>query len=167
MGLQSLKVAEISGCNRLKCLFSPSLARSLVSLEQLKIVYCDRLEHIITTEFEIDDIEIDYMEIDDDYTDPKGGHDLYLPLLPKLMSLEIRNCLGLKYVFRVSLAQDLPQLKSVSITNSSQLKQVFNEAKEVNVVDHGIALPRLQHLELGNLINLSGFSSEKLLLWKS
>ncbi|XP_022733515.1 putative disease resistance protein At3g14460 isoform X2 [Durio zibethinus] len=87
--LQSLKVAVISRCNKLKYLFSPSLVQSLVMLEQLKIEYCDELEHI-ATELEIDDnIESD------------GGL-LHPPPLPKLTSLEIHGCPRLQYVFNVA-----------------------------------------------------------------
>ncbi|XP_022735545.1 uncharacterized protein LOC111288847 [Durio zibethinus] len=87
--LQSLKVAVISRCNKLKYLFSPSLVQSLVMLEQLKIEYCDELEHI-ATELEIDDnIESD------------GGF-LHPPPLPKLTSLEIHSCPRLQYVFNVA-----------------------------------------------------------------
>ncbi|XWS08214.1 hypothetical protein CRYUN_Cryun41cG0060500 [Craigia yunnanensis] len=141
--LQNLKVAEISRCDRLKYLFSPSFAQTLVLLEQLKIVYCYGLKHIITTELEINDnIESD------------GGH-LTPPLFPKLKTLEISDCPSLKYIFRIPSAQVLPQLKSVSITNSPQLKHVFTVAKVNNGVDCAIALPRLQDLQLQNLKALS------------
>ncbi|XVF77467.1 hypothetical protein PTKIN_Ptkin14bG0046500 [Pterospermum kingtungense] len=116
--LQRLKVVEISHCNRLKYLFSASIAQSLVLLEQLNIEYCDELEHI--TELEIDDnIELE------------GGH-LHCLLLPKLTSFKIRDCPRLKYVFKITMAR----------------------------VDHALALPSLQHLQLENLINLSWFCSE-------
>ena len=98
--LQRLKVAEIRQCNRLKYLFSPSLAQSLVLLEQLKVVECNGLEHI-TTEMEIDgNIESD------------SGH-LHPPLLPKLTSLKICSCPRLEYVFKIPLAQGLPHLESI------------------------------------------------------
>ena len=127
--LQSLKVAEISHCHRLKYLFSPSLSQSLVLLEQLKIEYCDGLEHI-TTELEIDD----NIESDGSYLHP--------PLLPKLTSLQIHFCPRLKYVFQIPSAHILPQLKSVSISNSLQLEHVFNVVKVNNGVDRAFALPR-------------------------
>lgn len=148
VNLQNLKVAEISYCNKLKYLFSPSLAQSLVLLEELKIEYCKALEHVITPELEIDgNIESD------------GGH-LHPPFLSKLTSLEINCCPSLEYVFKISLAQGLPQLKSVLITDALQLKQVFIVSTENNGVDPAIVLPRLQHLQLQNLINLSCFCSE-------
>lgn len=127
--LQSLKVAEISRCNELKYLFSHSLTQSLVLLENLKIAHCDELEHIITTVLEFDD------------NVEAGGH-LHHPLLPNLTSLDIIDCPKLEYVLKIL-----------------QLKQVFDVSKEKDGVDHAIALPSLQHLKLGNLINLSGFSS--------
>ncbi|XP_022735537.1 probable disease resistance protein At4g27220 [Durio zibethinus] len=86
---QSLKVAVISRCNKLKYLFSPSLVQSLVMLEQLKIEYCDELEHIATE-----------LEIDDNIESDSGL--LHPPPLPKLTSLEIHGCPRLQYVFNVA-----------------------------------------------------------------
>ncbi|XP_022733499.1 uncharacterized protein LOC111287304 isoform X2 [Durio zibethinus] len=87
--LQSLKVAVISGCNKLKYLFSQSLVQSLVMLEQLQIGYCDELEHIATE-----------LEIDDNIESDSGF--LHPPPLPKLTSLEIHGCPRLQYVFNVA-----------------------------------------------------------------
>ncbi|XVE50615.1 hypothetical protein DITRI_Ditri01bG0177500 [Diplodiscus trichospermus] len=141
VNLQSLKVAVIYDCNRLKYLFSPSLAQSLVQQQQLKIESCGGLEHIITTE-------------------PDGGH-LHSPFLPKLTSLEIDRCAMLEYVFKIDLDKGLPHLKSLSITDVAQLKQVFiNVAKQKNAVGHAFALPCLQCLQLEQLINLNCFCSE-------
>ncbi|XVE50310.1 hypothetical protein DITRI_Ditri01bG0151700 [Diplodiscus trichospermus] len=147
--LQSLKVAKIQGCNRLKYLFSPSLAQSLVLLEKLNIEYCDELDHIITTGLEIDD-----------NLESHGRH-LHRPFFPRLMSLQILRCPSLESVFEIHLPQGLPYLETLSIIYAPQLKQVFNiVAKEKNGVGHAIALPRLQHLRLEELINLSCFCSE-------
>ncbi|XVF77469.1 hypothetical protein PTKIN_Ptkin14bG0046700 [Pterospermum kingtungense] len=148
VSLQSLKVAEISYCNRLKYLFSPSLALSLVQLEQLKIVHCDGLETIIA-ELEIDDS-----------IESEGCH-LHRPHLPKLTTLKIKECPRLKYVFRIPFSQQgLPQLKILSIVDSRQLKQVFNVAKEKTGVYHVLALPRLEELRLVRLISLTCLCSE-------
>ncbi|XP_022739155.1 uncharacterized protein LOC111291624 [Durio zibethinus] len=87
--LQSLEVAVISRCNKLKYLFSQSLVQSLVMLEQLKIEYCDELEHIATE-----------LEIDDNIKSDSGF--LHSPPLPKLTSLEIHGCPRLQYVFNVA-----------------------------------------------------------------
>ncbi|OMO99156.1 Cc-nbs-lrr resistance protein [Corchorus capsularis] len=54
ISLQSLRVLKISNCGRLKYLFSPSIAQSLVLLEQLYIDHCDALQHIILTGLEND-----------------------------------------------------------------------------------------------------------------
>ncbi|XVE50616.1 hypothetical protein DITRI_Ditri01bG0177600 [Diplodiscus trichospermus] len=148
--LRRLKVAEIYDCNRLKYLFSPSLAQSLVLLEQLKVEHCKGLKDIIARE----------LKIDDNRESDNGN--LHPPLFPQLMYLYINCCPRLEYVFKIPLAQGLPHLKFVRIVDAPRLKQVFNVAKEKNnEVDHNsIALPRLQHLELKNLRNLRCFCSE-------
>ncbi|XVF77797.1 hypothetical protein PTKIN_Ptkin14bG0075200 [Pterospermum kingtungense] len=146
--LQNLKVVEIFRCDKLKYLFSPSLAQSLVVLKKLKVEHCNGLEDIVTPELEIDD-----------KIESEGGH-LDPPFFPKLITLYIRDCPRLKYVFQTPLAQVLPELISVWIADSPQLKQVFNVAKDKIGVDHAIMLPRLRDLQLENLMNLSCFCSE-------
>ncbi|XP_017979664.1 PREDICTED: probable disease resistance protein At1g61300 [Theobroma cacao] len=148
---QSLKFVEISYCHRLKHLFSPSLAQSLVLLQQLMIDHCDGLQHIITELGRADEIK------------PNA----FSPFLPKLETLRISYCPRLEYVFQIPLAQVLPRLKSFWITDSPQLQQVFIVAKENNGVYCAIELPCLQDLRLVNLTNLGWFCSENFLISSS
>ncbi|XP_022735450.1 uncharacterized protein LOC111288713 [Durio zibethinus] len=142
--LQSLKVAEISRCNRLKYLFSPSLAQNLVMLEQLKIEYCDELE-CIATELESDDnIESD------------GGL-LHPLLLPKLTYLEIHACPRLQYLFNVAKEKNgvdhaivLPHLQCLQPGNLINLSSFCAE-------NYPIVSPSLEKLILVGCPQLENF----------
>ncbi|KAK3198949.1 hypothetical protein Dsin_022364 [Dipteronia sinensis] len=47
VSLQSLTVVNVEGCDELRYIFTLSLARSLLQLEQLTVKYCSSLEHIV------------------------------------------------------------------------------------------------------------------------
>ncbi|XVE66908.1 hypothetical protein DITRI_Ditri08aG0117900 [Diplodiscus trichospermus] len=117
--MEENKAPVLSNLTSLEPKSSPFLAQSLEQLEELFIENCEGLEHIISTE-------------------PDGGHP-HLPVFPNLTSFKINRCPCLKYVFKIDLDKGLPHLKSLSITDASQLKQVFiNVAKPKNEVGHGL-----------------------------
>ncbi|XVE61133.1 hypothetical protein DITRI_Ditri06bG0015300 [Diplodiscus trichospermus] len=143
--LQRLQVVKVQHCDRLTSLFSPSIAQSLVQLEEMEILHCPELKQIIS-EFEEDDDEI-------------SPNSFMQPLcLPKLTTIKIIDCSRLKYVFPMSMAEGLPQLKSLCIIDSSQLEQIFSSAKEKDEKD--IVLSQFQTLVLQNLKNLRSFCPE-------
>ncbi|XVE61131.1 hypothetical protein DITRI_Ditri06bG0015000 [Diplodiscus trichospermus] len=142
--LQSLQVVKVQHCGRLISLVSPSIAHSLVHLEQLEILHCPELKLVIS-EF----------EEDDEISQNSFPHPL---CLPKLTTIKIIDCPRLKYVFPMSMTEGLPRLKSLCITDSSQLEQIFSSAKERAEKD--IVLSQLQSLMLRNLMNLRSFCPE-------
>ncbi|XVF70604.1 hypothetical protein PTKIN_Ptkin11bG0176200 [Pterospermum kingtungense] len=144
VNLQRLKVMVINMCYKLAFLFSPSLAQTLLHLEELQIRDCEELEHIISTE----------VESDDDGT--VSNTCFYPPIYwPKLKTLEITSCRELEYVFPITLAQGLQQLERIEISRSPQLKQIFNNMAKQEDNGHGILLPHLQYLALEYLDNFS------------
>ncbi|OMO71306.1 Disease resistance protein [Corchorus capsularis] len=143
--LQSLKVVRVQHCDRLTSFFSPSLAQSLIELEELEILHCSELKQIIAN-YEEDDNEISANSL------------LESLCLPKLTTIRIIDCSKLEYVFPMSMAEGLPKLKSLCIIDSSQLQQIFSSEKGNDVKD--IALSQLQSLVLQNLKKLKSFCPE-------
>ncbi|XVF70599.1 hypothetical protein PTKIN_Ptkin11bG0175700 [Pterospermum kingtungense] len=144
VNLQRLKVMIIDMCHKLAFLFSPSLAQTLLHLEELQIRDCEELEHIISTEVESDD--------DGTVSNPC----FYPPICwPQLKTLKITSCRKLEYVFPITLAQGLQQLERIEISHSPQLKQVFNNIAKEEDNGHDILLPHLQYLVLECLGNFS------------
>ncbi|XVE80367.1 hypothetical protein DITRI_Ditri14bG0134200 [Diplodiscus trichospermus] len=144
VNLQSLKVMIINGCDKLDSLFSPSLAQTLLHLEELWICFCRELAHIISPE-----PGRDYHGI------VSNTHLFPLICWPKLKTLTVRNCQKLEYVFPITLAQGLEYLEVIMITNSPKLKQLFNNIAEEKGNGEDILLPRLRSLVLEDLENLS------------
>lgn len=93
VNLQSLKVLEITHCNKLKSIFSISLVQALRSLEELKIHDCDKLKSVLK-------------ELETDTESNKL-------CLPNLKTVEIVKCPSLEYVFPLALAQGFPRLQKV------------------------------------------------------
>ncbi|XVE61127.1 hypothetical protein DITRI_Ditri06bG0014800 [Diplodiscus trichospermus] len=143
--LQSLQVVKIQHCDRLTSLFSNSIAQSLVQLEELEILHCPELKQIIS-------------EFEEDVDEISPNSFLHALCFPKLTTIKIINCSRLKYVFPMSMAEGLPQLKSLCIIDSSQLEQIFSSAMEKNEKD--VVLSKLQSLVLQNLMNLRSFCPE-------
>ncbi|KAL4272868.1 hypothetical protein GQ457_13G004740 [Hibiscus cannabinus] len=146
--LQSLKVVNIEDCEKLESLFLPSLIRSLVMLEELKIRGCHELKAFLSEPENDGEIE---------------SNTSSLPLcLPKLKILDIHWCRKLEYVGPVTLAQGLPALASLSVSSCGELKQVFSMAKKQDGVEHPgvVCLASLQDLRLEGLKMLTGFVPE-------
>ncbi|KAG8491508.1 hypothetical protein CXB51_014866 [Gossypium anomalum] len=89
--LQSLKVLEITHCNKLTSIFSVSVVQTLRSLEELKIHDCDKLKSVLM-EWETD-------------TEPNKL------CLPNLKTVGIVKCPSLEYVFPLALTQGFPRLQ--------------------------------------------------------
>ncbi|XVE50620.1 hypothetical protein DITRI_Ditri01bG0178000 [Diplodiscus trichospermus] len=137
---------RITGCSEPAYLFPTCLAQSLANREVLEVYYCDSLEFVIIEEA---------AENGDGIVSNVDGYSL---CWPKLKTLKINDCGSLKYVFPITLAQGLPS-EYFEITDCSQLKQVFNMAKEkCGRPQQDIALQCLRILKLQNLKKLSSLS---------
>ncbi|XP_052486524.1 uncharacterized protein LOC105768411 [Gossypium raimondii] len=123
--LARLKVVKIGDCDKLKTIFSPCLALSMLHLEELDVTWCHGLEQVIGFVQEEEIIE----------------NDSPLCCWPKLRILRIEFCPNLKYVCANTWTQGLQSLESVYIRDCSQLIQVFN--MEQNKHGHDIVLPEL------------------------
>ncbi|XP_020412248.1 probable disease resistance protein At4g27220 [Prunus persica] len=75
-----------------------------------------------------------------------------------LRSIAIDSCDELKYVFSLSVAQNLVQLQSLKVENCAKVEEIVSkERMEDDDASHMITFPRLTILELSNLLKLCGF----------
>ncbi|KAI9185673.1 hypothetical protein LWI28_009527 [Acer negundo] len=142
LSLPNLKRLDVYGCNRLRHMFSPSLARNLLQLEELIIHDCGELEQII---------DEDHKE-DDDH--------VQLGLFPNLSSISIRKCGKLKTLFpAVTIARSgLQNLRTLTVVKSFQLKELFGHKDEADMTsDREMVLPQLEALFLEQLASFINF----------
>ncbi|KAF7842576.1 putative disease resistance protein [Senna tora] len=136
LSLQNLSQLLISGCKKLKAIFSESISRSLPQLEMIFVSECEELVQIIE-------------EIEQD-------HDLsHQECFPMLRTIRVKKCESLKCLFSISTCGVLPNLQELEIKDASELKQVFgynqDEKKEMSTKD---VFPKLGTLVLKNLPSL-------------
>ncbi|KAK0601298.1 hypothetical protein LWI29_022924 [Acer saccharum] len=139
VSLQSLTVVEVESCNKLRYLFTLSLARSLLQLEQLTVKNCGSLEHIV----EIKEAE--------ENVGGGGGNDVMFPRLRKLQLERLENfinfysensSLNLRTA-KEGLRHGLPNLEELHI-NWSGLQVLFY----LEGLEQELAFPSLKVLEL-------------------
>ncbi|OMP12122.1 Disease resistance protein [Corchorus olitorius] len=146
--LQNLLFIKVVGCNRLRYVFSPLLARNLPKLSYLEIKECEDLEQIVDT------------------SSPEDHHDMQSSLsFPNLQNIEIESCNKLKYVFPITIVGDLRRLYEMRISKASKLERVFGCEDKADAKDHVhqeetvLQLPQLGILFLEELPSLISFSS--------
>ncbi|KAK5834369.1 probable disease resistance protein At4g27220 [Gossypium arboreum] len=137
--LRSLKVVRIGDCSKLKTIFSPYLALSMLHLQELYIDCCDGLEQIIS-----------FAQEDENH---------YSLCWPKWKTLWIENCRSLKYVFPDTLSQALPQLECVYLKNCPHLMLIYDQTEGKDVTGNHILLnvPFLRNLSVINCPQLTCF----------
>ncbi|KAL1174606.1 hypothetical protein V6Z11_A04G026100 [Gossypium hirsutum] len=144
VSLTRLKVVTISGCDKLKTIFTTCQALSMLHLQELTIRYCDKVEQVIGF---VQEEEI--IEVDEIYVSNMKNH--YPLFWPKLESVHIEYCENLKYLCSSTLAQRLPNLNCISILDCPRLIQVFN--METNKDDFELqnhCWPKLETLDIVN-----------------
>ncbi|PPD69866.1 hypothetical protein GOBAR_DD33251 [Gossypium barbadense] len=132
-------VVRIGDCSKLKTIFSPCLALSMLHLQELYIDCCDGLEQIIG-----------FAQEDENH---------YSLCWPKWKTLWIENCRSLKYVFPDTLSEALPQLECVYLKNCPHLVLIYNQTEGKDVTGNHILLnvPFLQNLSVINCPHLTCF----------
>ncbi|KAK0600110.1 hypothetical protein LWI29_011736 [Acer saccharum] len=147
LSLPNLKKLKVDNCNRLRHMFSSSLARNLLQLEELIISWCGELEQI----FNEDDAEECNQTLSKD-------HFQWPLLFPNLKRLTVENCYRLRHMFSPSLARNLLQLEELSIYYCGELEQIFNEDDVADMTnDRKMVLPQLHKLTLKQLTSLINF----------
>ncbi|XP_028781185.1 disease resistance protein At4g27190-like [Neltuma alba] len=141
---QSLKELVLGNHARLKFVFSAHMFQSLPELTSVAISRCEELEAI-------------FSENEETQKNLSNAESC----LPKLKSLVVSECNKLKFVLSFMIgptASMLPQLSTLTISNSSQMEEIF---KCSNIEDHHIdssekeiTFPNMKYLELDNLPRL-------------
>ncbi|KAG8492632.1 hypothetical protein CXB51_010085 [Gossypium anomalum] len=147
-----LKVVTIGRCPKLKTIFSPCLAQSMLCIEELYISYCDGVEQVI-----------DFAQ-EEEIT----KNESCLCCCPKLRILDIYDCQSLKYVCANTSTQGLQSLESVKISDCPQLMQIFkmeqNENGEDVAVPQNYYWPKLKTFQIWDCELFSCFIVEAPLL---
>ncbi|KAK6269711.1 hypothetical protein POUND7_006816 [Theobroma cacao] len=169
VSLQSLKEVIIHGCDKLKSIFSPGLAQSLMHLEQLEISQCNKLEQVFAFAQEMAKQEENQAALLSNLTCLKLSS---LPALESiwkepthhvsLQSLKeviIHGCDKLKSIFSPGLAQSLMHLEQLEISQCNKLEQVFACAKEMAEQEAAL-LSNLTCLKLSSLPALESIWKE-------
>ncbi|KAF3660618.1 putative disease resistance protein-like [Capsicum annuum] len=100
-----LVTLEVLWCGKLRNLMSPSVARSLVNLQRLRIIGCQSMEEVITEEEQQGD-EIMCNE----------------PLFPRLEKLKLENLRKLGHFILTKQALEFPFLREVEIHKCPEMK---------------------------------------------
>ncbi|TYJ38886.1 hypothetical protein E1A91_A04G025400v1 [Gossypium mustelinum] len=146
VSLTRLKVVTISGCDKLKTIFTTCQALSMLHLQELTIRYCDKVEQVIGFVQEEETIE----------------NDCPFCCWPKLEILRIKFCQWLKYVYVNTLTLGRQSLKSVSIESCPEFIQFFNMEQNKygqHILHRGLgsqeSFVNLTHLELTSIALLN------------
>ncbi|KAK0600385.1 hypothetical protein LWI29_014450 [Acer saccharum] len=167
LSLPNLKTLEVCDCNRLRHMFSPSLARNMLQLEELVIGRCGELEQI-------------FIEDDAEYNQTLSKDRLWWPLLfPNLSRIDITSCHKLKSMFLVSIAHllSLQNLTTLRLQSCPMLTHLFSSTtlvrnllrlESIDIEDCGeleqiIVEGHIEndHVQLGLFPNLSSISVKR------
>ncbi|KAL7194572.1 hypothetical protein ACSBR1_034907 [Camellia fascicularis] len=144
VSLHNLTSVELYGCDCLRNLFSLSMARELVQLQELRISKCAMIKEVIWKGSEED------------------GHATNKIEFPRLEYMSLRQLEGLSG-FSLGIDEiEFPQLKTLHIKNLPNIKSFFpNEstlhsdencnATLQSIFPQKVAFPSLENLELGGL----------------
>ncbi|BFG20356.1 hypothetical protein CerSpe_066290 [Prunus speciosa] len=102
----------------------------------------------------MDDKDIEYLMNGTDWTRQHPDKRSFM----NLRSIAIGSCHELKYVFSLSVAQNLVQLQSLTVEDCAKVEEIISkERMEDDNASHMITFPRLTVLNLSHLPELLGF----------
>jgi hypothetical protein len=125
--LQCLESLTLGDCEELKYLFSMETHISLPELMELRVYDCQDLEQIVAVNEELVQL---------------SNAELYFP---KLKRIRVENCNKLKSLFPISMVTMLPQLRTLYLSDATQLQEVFRHSCEDGIMNQKeIVLPNLE-----------------------
>ena len=141
----------VGGLKETKFIFSMAVLRSLSKLRSLEICNCEDLVEIIVENEESKNFAP--VEV----------------FFPKLSRLEIKRCNKLKSLFSIAIVRVLPQLSTLRVTEAAQLKDIFGQSSEEDIVNDMetvvLNLREIQLVKLQSFVNIyQGFMLQKLKL---
>ncbi|GKA32569.1 NB-ARC domains-containing protein, partial [Tanacetum coccineum] len=179
----NLTTITMEGCNSIKYLFSPLMAKLLSNLKKIDIRYCDGIEEVVsnrddedasiyshtTTTFfpHLDILELKCLEnfkcigggangISTDIHDQLKLSQASWSLCQYARKISIVNCDALSSVIPWYVVGQMQKLQLLEILNCKSMTEVF-ETQEVNNksgTDTGKSLPRLEHITMLKLPKL-------------
>ncbi|CAL5420697.1 unnamed protein product [Camellia sinensis] len=121
--LENIRTIIVRCCDSLGNVFSPSIARCLVHLQELIIDDCKAMEAVVANENEEQD----------------GGERIYVPLFPQLKHLELRDLPSLRRFCHAIHVWEMPFLYHVEALNCPEM-QTFSPGF--------VYTPKLQHVKV-------------------
>ncbi|XP_054791713.1 putative disease resistance protein At4g19050 [Prosopis cineraria] len=140
LNLSYLESITIDRCGKLKCIFPAFIDRGFPHLIDLAIHSCENLEEI-------------FEENEEELQNPSRVQECF----PKLEEITVTGCPKLKVIFSIRMVKSFPQLKTLWISESLELKEIFGGPNEGIISDNEkeISVPNLRVITLENLPNLT------------
>nr|XP_048321723.1 uncharacterized protein LOC107433030 [Ziziphus jujuba var. spinosa] len=118
VGFQNLKTLSIKACPSLTYLFTASIAKLLVMLESLKVVYCRSMKEVVAkTEEEINNVNAES----------------YMVSFPHLVSIKLDNLNNLHCFCQQPYAFEFPSLETLLISECPKLQTFVTENKTLKI----------------------------------
>ncbi|KAG2663088.1 hypothetical protein I3760_16G010800 [Carya illinoinensis] len=129
-GFNNLRFLLVSNCNSLKCLFTPSMAKLLVKLEEIEVHACDEMKEIIAKE---------------SGDEEKRDHVI---AFPQVKTLQLSFLPKLECFCNEAIAFEWPSLEEIKIVACEELKMF--------VPTRSMKAPKLQGVHHSDFVGYTG-----------
>ncbi|TYI32010.1 hypothetical protein ES332_A04G027500v1 [Gossypium tomentosum] len=145
--LENLTTLKLSGCKKVRYIFSPAMAHSLSHLVDLCIEWCEEIERLILAKNQVSSS-----------SSSNGDTGLGPINFPNLTKITITDCEILKILFPFGSIPVLPKLESFMVERNSKLEQIFELEDETKVAaKKEMQFDKLESLSLEDLPGLIHF----------
>ncbi|KAF8017606.1 hypothetical protein BT93_H2712 [Corymbia citriodora subsp. variegata] len=148
---QCLRWVSLRGCVRLTSLFSTSIARDLIQLEELEINKCGIVQLIGREGPNEPSIDVEAIE------GPSQVESSFPSYFQHMKTIDVSHCHGLSNMFTPTIAKNLVEITKLRISKCDILTEVISD--EGGNEGHVVAFNQLKHLELDGLTQMRCFSS--------
>ncbi|GKV46148.1 hypothetical protein SLEP1_g53156 [Rubroshorea leprosula] len=178
-----LRKITVETCNQLKNLFSYSIAKNLLQLQEIRVTNCKNMEEIVDDKEQGGKIDKELWSLrledlpnligfnssckkkslfEEQVASSSAGQQFGSFSAGKLKKLIIKGCDNLEYIFSSSMAQGLNMLEHLEIRKCRRMKEVIftdNNGEEKNLI-----VPQLNILEIEDLEDFVNFYSGKCII---